>query len=189
MMDGFNYAFSLLDVLLGLSLAQVLSGFAMALRQRTVIRLGWLTPLLAIFVMLDLVSFWEWIWAGRKFLQPSYGILCIGLLVSGMYFVATSMVFPRQFDDKADCEENYFKHRRQIFSLIFLSNLFTTVPVLIFRAGQVPLHTWVESGTYFAGLLIAFATPAKRINIAVLSILILLYLYAAVMSFIEPLAL
>ena len=57
-MDAFNFAFSLFAIILGLSLVEVLTGFSRALRHRRVVHLGWLTPLLALFVMLDLTSFW-----------------------------------------------------------------------------------------------------------------------------------
>ena len=58
-MDAFNFAFSLFAIVLGLSLVEVLTGFARALKRRRVVHLGWLTPMAAIFVMLDLTSFWE----------------------------------------------------------------------------------------------------------------------------------
>src|SRR4051794_20640952 len=79
-MHAFNFAFSLFGLLLALSLAKVLSGFARALGRRRVAPLGWLTPMLAVFVMLDLTSFWESGWSARRFLEPQYGILVIGLV-------------------------------------------------------------------------------------------------------------
>ena len=89
-MDAFNFAFSLFAIILGLSLAKVLEGFARALRRRRVIHLGWLTPLLAVFVMLDLTSFWESGWAARRFVTPQYGDLLIGLVMTGLYYIAAS---------------------------------------------------------------------------------------------------
>ncbi|HET9144610.1 MAG TPA: hypothetical protein VFN81_00775, partial [Sphingomicrobium sp.] len=62
-MDAFGFVFSLFAIVLGLSLAKVLEGFARALKRRRIVHLGWLTPMLAIFVMLDLTSFWEFGWA------------------------------------------------------------------------------------------------------------------------------
>jgi len=64
-MNAFDFAFSLFAIVLGLSLVEVLTGFARALKRRRAVHLGWLTPMLAIFVMLDLTSFWGWMWSGR----------------------------------------------------------------------------------------------------------------------------
>src|SRR5689334_20748531 len=113
-MDAFNFAFSLFAIILGLSLVEVLTGFARALKRRRVVHLGWLTPLLALFVMLDLTSFWESSWAARRFLSPQYGILLIGLLVSGLYYLAASLIFPAEFGDRKDFDAHYMQHRRQV---------------------------------------------------------------------------
>ena len=119
-MDAFNFAFSLFAIILGLSLAKVLEGFARALRRRRVVHLGWLTPMLAVFVMLDLTSFWEAGWATRKFLTPQYGMLLIGLVLCGLYYIAASIIFPGEFGDRDDFDEHYIEHRRQVLGAIIL---------------------------------------------------------------------
>ena len=114
-MDAFNFAFSLFAIILGLSLVEVLTGFARALKRRRGdgsvgldgtshpdAHLGWLTPMLAIFVMLDLTGFWEFGWGFRRFLTRQYGVLLIGLFVSGLYYLAASLVFPGEFGDRAE---------------------------------------------------------------------------------------
>lgn len=58
----FSFAFSLFGLLLGLSLAAVLTGFARALRMRPRIKMGLLSPLLGLFVILDVTSFWNGAW-------------------------------------------------------------------------------------------------------------------------------
>jgi hypothetical protein len=78
-MDAFNFAFSLFAIVLGLALVEVLTGFARALKRRHVVHLGWVTPIAAIYVMLDLTSFWEFGWGSRRFISPQYGYLLIGL--------------------------------------------------------------------------------------------------------------
>jgi hypothetical protein len=185
-MDGFNFAFSLFALLLGLSLAEVLSGFARALKRRRVTHLGWLTPLLAIFVMLDLTSFWEWVWSGRRLINPGYGILAIGLLVCGLYYLAASIVFPSEFGDRDDFDAHYFQHRRQVLGAVLVCNVITTVPVIVIRGSEAPLRAWVEWVIYYAALFSGIATGSKKVSIAALLILITGYAFAAVASFIQP---
>lgn len=185
-MDAFNFAFSLFAIVLGMSLVEVLSGFARALRRRRMVHLGWLTPLLAIFVMLDLASFWEWLWSGRRLINPGYGVLIIGLLVSGLYYLAASIVFPNEFGDRADFDAHYVQHRRQVLGAIMVCSLITTAPILVVRFHQVPLRAWVESGIYYAALVAAIVSPRKALNIVALGLLIATFAYAAMMSFIQP---
>ena len=191
-MDAFNFTFTLFGLLLGLSLAQVLKGFAHALQRRRVVHLGWLTPLLAIFVMLDLTSFWEWVWSGRRLINPGYGILVIGLFVCALYYLAASIVFPAEFGEGrrklqgADFDEHYMEHRRQVLGAILVCNLITIAPVLIIRARELPARAWIEAVIYFAALLVAMAARSKKVGIAALIVLIVGYAFTAVASFIQP---
>jgi hypothetical protein len=185
-MDGFNFAFSLFAIILGLSLAKVLTGFARALKRRRVVHLGWLTPMLAVFVMLDLTSFWEAGWATRKFLTPQYGMLLIGLVMCGLYYIAASIIFPGEFGDRDDFDEHYIEHRRQVLGAIMICDLMQIVPIAIIRFADVPTRFWFENLAQFSALLTGIASRNKRVNIAALALLIAIYLYTAAMSFIQP---
>ena len=198
-MDAFNFAFSLFAIILGLSLVEVLTGFARALKRRRVARsvgldgtshpnthLGWLTPLLAIFVMLDLTSFWEFGWGARRFVDPQYGILVIGLFMCGLYYIAASLVFPSEFGERADFDAHYIDHRRQVLGAILICDFIEMAPVLILRASEIPARVWAENVLQFGALLTGVITPNKRANIAALTVLICVYLYSGMMSFIYP---
>jgi hypothetical protein len=179
-MGGFEFVFSLFAIILGLSLVEVLTGFSRALKRRRVVHLGWLVPLLAIFVMLDLASFWDWAWGARSYLTPSYGVLFIGLVVSGLYYLAASIVFPGEFGDRADFDAHYMAHHRQVLGAVLASNLIGVgwVQAELFRT--IPLDVWITIAAYYALLVIGIATSNKRLSIGVLAALILLYLYSAV---------
>ena len=185
-MDAFNFAFSLFAIILGLSLAKVMEGFARALKRRRVVHLGWLTPLLAVFVMLDLTSFWEFGWAARKFLTPQYGILLIGVFMSGLYYVAASLIFPGEFGDRDDFDEHYIEHRRQVLGAILICNLIEITPIIIFRFHDVQTRFWVENGFYYGAFATCLLAKSKRANIAALAVLIAVYGFTAVMSFVQP---
>jgi len=184
--DAFNFAFSLFAIVLGLSLVEVLTGFARALRRRRVVHLGWLVPMLAIFVMLDLTSFWEAGWGSRRFVTPQYGILLIGLFMSGLYYLAASLVFPSEFGDRADFDEHYMQHRWQVVGAVLICDAIQMGPVLIIRFNEIPTRVWIENVLQFSALLTCIVSRSKRANIAALAVLIAIYSYTAVMSFITP---
>ena len=56
-MSAFEFFFSFYGLLLGLSVAVIATGLATAIQHRKKIRIGWLTPLLALLVALDVASF------------------------------------------------------------------------------------------------------------------------------------
>ena len=80
-MSGFEFFFSFFGLILGLSVVEVITGFGKVLRRRDRIRLGWVTPLLAVFVLLDVASFWSISWIRMQGVEPSYLLLLIGLMV------------------------------------------------------------------------------------------------------------
>lgn len=57
-MSAFELDFSLYSLLLGLALVQVLSGLVRTIQSPDRVKMGWLTPLLGLWVMVDLTSFW-----------------------------------------------------------------------------------------------------------------------------------
>jgi hypothetical protein len=59
-------------------------------------------------------------------------------------------------------------------------------PVLIIRASEIPTRVWIENALQFSALLTCILSRNKRANIAALAIMITIYLYTAVMSFVQP---
>jgi hypothetical protein len=164
----------------------VLTGFARALKRRRIVHLGWLTPMAGIFVMLDLTGFWESSWASRGFVSPQYGYLLIGLFVCGLYYLAASVIFPSEFGERADFDAHYQQHRQQVFGAIAICDLIQMAPVLIIRASEIPGRVWIENALQFSALATCIVSRSKRANIAALSLLIAIYVYTAVMSFVTP---
>lgn len=122
-MSDFEFVFSLFGLLLGLSLAEVLGGFGRALKARHRVRLGWLTPLLGLLVMLDLTSFWSAAWSLRDVLPVKYSILMLLLIFTGVYYLAASMVFPCDHEESPDYDAHYWDNKRLIVASIFGLNL------------------------------------------------------------------
>lgn len=65
-MDQFSFYFSFLGLLLGLSVVEAANGLANAIANRRKTTMGILTPLLALFVLLDILSFWLIAWVNRE---------------------------------------------------------------------------------------------------------------------------
>lgn len=185
-MEAFDFVFSLFGLVLGFSLAEVLSGFARALKRRRVVHLGWLTPLLGIFVMLDLISFWDWAWGVRTYIEPRYGVLFIGLVVSSLYYLAASIVFPAEFGDRDDFDAHYMQHRRQVLGAVAICNLIGQGWANVMLASKLPAVVLAMLGLYYVLLIVGIVTSSKRLSIAVLAILIGLYLFTATTMFFLP---
>jgi hypothetical protein len=178
----FEFVFSLFGLLLGFSLVEVLGGFGRTLKARTRIRLGWLTPLLGMFVMLDLTGFWLLAWAARDAIPANYLALLCALAVTGLYYLAASLVFPDEPSEWPDLDAHYFAHKRQVIGGVLLCNL-------LGAGGLVAIGGDIHYASINLLLLILFCAilgaailvRSKRANLVLLGLAIVQYPVNAVL--------
>ncbi len=175
-MDRFEFVFSLFGLLLGFSLVEVLGGFGRTLKARTRIRLGWLTPLLGIFVMLDLAGFWMLAWAARDVVPANYLALICGLVVTGLYYLAAMLVFPDEPSEWPDLDAYYFAHKRQVIGGVLLCNLLGAGGLLALggELSSIPLNL-IALLLFCATLGAAILVRSRTANLALLALVIVQY--------------
>ena len=122
-MSAFEFFFSFYGLLLGLSVAVIATGAARAFKHRKTVRVGWMTTLLAVFVALDIATFWDAAWANFRHLPFSYGLLVGGLAIAAVYFIAASLVFPDDSDKPTSLDEHFWANKRAVLVLLILANL------------------------------------------------------------------
>ncbi|MXO92119.1 hypothetical protein GRI62_00675 [Erythrobacter arachoides] len=125
-MSAFEFFFSFYGLLLGLSVAELVGGFSRVLHERQRVRFGWLTPLLALFVAVDLVTFWNQAWVFFRGAPFSPILLLLGLMIASTFYVAASVTFPRVnaegVEARIDLDEHFWKHRGVVFGCILAAN-------------------------------------------------------------------
>ncbi|MES2754345.1 MAG: hypothetical protein V4659_06740, partial [Pseudomonadota bacterium] len=87
-MDNFEIAFSLVTLVLGLAIVEVLSGLVRTTRRPDFRQVGWLTPLLGVAVICDLTTFWGMVASMRDMMPGFYKALSLGMLIASVYYVA-----------------------------------------------------------------------------------------------------
>jgi len=135
-MSPFELVFALFGLLLGLAIAEVLGGFARALRLRRsakAVRIGWLTPLLGLFVILDLTSFWVVAYEARDQLRANYLTLIVVSAIVGTYYLAASLIFPDDPGEWPDFDDHYDRQNRFVILGLLGANLGSA-------AGQIALE-------------------------------------------------
>ena len=156
-MTAFDFSFSFYGIILGLSVAAIAIGAARAFKHRRTVPVGWKTPLLAVFVSLDIATFWDAAWTNFRHLPFSYGLLVGGLAIAAVYFIAASLIFPDDSDRPASLDAHFWANKRAVLSLLILANLLGV-------AGALAANWTRENGM---SLMLAYA-----LNIAIYLILI-----------------
>jgi hypothetical protein len=178
---AFDFVFSLFGLLLGLSLAEVLGGLARTLKQRKMVRLGWLTPLLGLLVMVDLASSWAQAWALRDAIPATFLTLVVGLFVTGLYYLAATLVFPDECAQWPDLDDYYFQHKRQVLGGMLASRVLARAAQ--FALGiSVGLNYFAAFATFVIFAVAAILVPGRKANMAVLIVFLSLYPIFAVLG-------
>ncbi|WP_265529984.1 hypothetical protein [Sphingomicrobium marinum] len=120
-MTEFAFVFSLYSLLLSFSLVALLSGLGKsldaALREDGP-RVGWLVPLLGLFVLLDLLSFWAAAWTVRDLIAISGPTLTGVLLFASGYYLAAHLVFPDDPSKESDLADHFYRVRKPVLGIL-----------------------------------------------------------------------
>jgi len=124
-MTEFEFIFALYALALGLSLVEILSGLGRTLELRFAsdaggekFSIGWLTPLLAIFVILDLLSFWMFSWSVQNLVSVNSATLLAVVAFASAYYLAARLVFPTDPDRFNNLDTHYFRVCRTIMAML-----------------------------------------------------------------------
>lgn len=170
-MDRFEYLFTLIGLVLGLSLVEVLGGLARTLKARRAIKLGWLTPLLGIVMIMETTTYWGVAWVIRDMLPHIWATLGGGVLITGGYYLAASLVFPDRPEDHPDLDAYYWNHKRQVLGIALACTLASQAAVL--ALGRVwTADVAVINLTMFALMAITCFSSQRWVNLAGLGAMI-----------------
>lgn len=185
-MSDFEFVFVLYSLVLGLSLVELLGGLGRTLEFKLArqegdrdFSLGVLTPLLALFVILDLLSFWIFAWVVQDHVIAERFTVLGVLVFSSAYFLASRLVFPTDPENFTDLDTHYFRVRRVVFGMLLLMVAVQWLFLLAIPAisGRLVTPASIGATAILVVLMVAgMAVRGKRASMAVLGLLIARYL-------------
>jgi hypothetical protein len=119
----FEYYFSFFTLIIGLALAAVARGFGTLWQSRRRMPVGYLTPLLAAFLLLDMSRFWVALWNRQEIASLDAVALASVLCVTLPYVFATTIMFPVDLKEWTSLDEYYQAHSRPIFIALLASKI------------------------------------------------------------------
>lgn len=176
-MSGFEFIFSLFGLILGLALAEGLGGLSRCIKASHKVRIGWSTALLGVFVSCDVVTFWMYGWSLRDMLPLSWPVLFGGFVVTAIYFVAASLVFPDDPEEWGDLDRHFKQNYRKVIAGVLICNvaLLATTLSLVDLPNPFGLRMMIITWSFFPVSLLAIVAKDRRVVISCLIWLIALY--------------
>ena len=182
-MEGFDFAFTLFGLVLGLAMAEVLAGFVRVLKARTAapgvtksIRIGWLTPALSVVLICDLVSTWLLAWLSRDAISVTFVNLIGGTAAAAIYYIAASLVWPDDPSLWPDLDDWFDRHKAQIAGAILASNVAYSTIGLLIKSDEFPPLEQLLYGLFTIALI--FTQRRWQSGLAIAGMLSLIALYS-----------
>lgn len=184
--------FAMFGLVLGLAVTEVLAGFSRVIKMRRKAHIGWLTPLLGLYVLIVLTSFWNSAYSSRENFHANLATLLGVLLLVGTLYLIASLVFPEDPEEWPDFDAYYDRHNRQIIATMLAITLFMQFGIWIAtdhfgwvtKADGVPgpyMIVTVLAALLHLPLLVALIfVKSRRWNVAMLAAIDLLLIVAAV---------
>lgn len=122
-MSQFEFFMTFYGLLLGLGVAELLLGFAGLLRHRARPKLGLLTPLLGMFVFLQLMATFIDAWGRLQGVSISMEALALPTTIGVLLFFVSVIVVPRDPAEWTDLDEYFRANRRWAIGLVIAANL------------------------------------------------------------------
>ena len=185
-MNDFEYLLTLFGLVLGLAIAEVMSGLARTLEagpfRRHVdvgtgdpVSVGWLTPLLGVYLLLNLIANWTATWRFREQIPIRYDALFVGLVVTAVYYLGSRMVFPREPEQWPNLDEHFLRIRRLVAGCILLGTGGANMAAAVLEG--TPPGFFLLNRAEHAILLVSICLLRNRIDLTlVLTCLVVLYL-------------
>jgi len=186
-MSPFDFFFTFYGLLLALSVAIVATGYTKMLKLAPKGAMGWLTPMLAIFMLLDIASFWWWAWESMRGVSFSYGLLVMGLFIAMTYLVAAAFIFPEDGETRwTSLDEHYDARKKVVFGGMIISNTTMFVAVLFINNSdpfsEANLGVTISWGLYIVLFLVCMFVRSHKWNVGLLGFCIVTHLLGAMLA-------
>jgi hypothetical protein len=182
-MDRFSFFFAFYGLILGLAVAELLSGFAGLVRARALRRVEAQTALLGLVTFIAICATWIDAWTAFRTVPLNFSGLWAPILIATFYFLAATVVFPREAAEY-DRLALYFAERKRFVGAMLLAAellvLLTSWDSLMQTLHARPAVFWlwyVPLNVLLKGSMVAFLfIRSRRANLVLLILMILLFL-------------
>ena len=181
-MSQFEFFWAFYGLLLGLAVAELLSGFAALLRESAPPRLGVVTPLLGLQILVEMLANYVDAWGMSRAGGVSIAEFAIPTLIGLLYYVAAVIIVPRQLSDWASLDDYFDKRRKWIVGTLLLANATVSAALLPtwfarFSENGAWVGVWGLQVSSLLGIYIfLLLTRSRRLSVVAILLLMLWYL-------------
>jgi hypothetical protein len=121
MMSSFEYVTVLISIVLGLGIAQILSGVAKLIQKRKRIKFYWPHLIWIMFVLFLHVQEWWIMYELKNFIPWRLPVFLFIMLYPVNLFIMAKVIFPDRWARDIDLRDFYFKNFETFFALLMVA--------------------------------------------------------------------
>ena len=182
-MDQFSFFFAFYGLILGLAVAELLSGFAGMVRAHALKKLEALTALTALLPFVLIVATWVDTFSMDRSITLSFSDLWPPILLGTFYYLAAAVVFPHDPGQFAHLRAYFAARRKFIIGMLFAAELVDFYANRVWLTDRYYHHSagfWAWTVPYNIAIkgcfLALFLLRGRRATIALLVAQILLFM-------------
>lgn len=182
-MDRFAFFFAFYGLMLGLGVAELLSGFAGIVRAHALKKLEPQTSLVALLTFILICATWVDAWNMDRSVTLNFGDLWAPILVATFYYLAAAVIFPRDPRQFSHLRAYFAARRKFVIGMLFAAeivDLYVNRAFLIHRYHYNPGAFWGWNVPYniaIKGVFLAlFLVRGRRATIVLLVAQILIFI-------------
>ena len=122
-MDRFSFFFAFYGLILGLGVAELLSGFAAMVRAHALKKLEAQTALPALLTFVLIVATWVDTFTMERSITLNFGDLWAPILLATFYYLAAAVLFPRDPGQYSQLRTYFDAHRKFVIGMLFAAEL------------------------------------------------------------------
>ncbi len=122
-MDQFSFFFAFYGLILGLAVAELLSGFAGMVRAHALKKLEAQTALAALLTFVLIVATWVDTFTMERSITLNFGDLWAPILLATFYYLAAAVIFPRDPGQYAHLRAYFGARRKFVIGMLFAAEL------------------------------------------------------------------
>ena len=169
--------------MLGLAVAELLGAFAAILRESAPPRLGVVTPLVGLQILVEMLANYVDAWKIFRGVGVSLAELALPAFIGLLYYVAAVIIVPRQLSEWVSLDDYFDKRRKWIVGTLLLAN--ATASAAIIPTAWLPRFSedgaWagvyvLQVGSLLAAYTFLLLTRSRRLSVVAILFLMLWYL-------------
>jgi hypothetical protein len=124
--DRFSFFFAFYGLILGLGVAELLSGFAGMVRAHALKKLEAQTALVALLTFVLIVATWVDTWTMERSISLNFGDLWAPILLATFYYLAAAVIFPRDPGQYSHLRAYFAARRKFVMGMLFAAEIVDT---------------------------------------------------------------